>query len=85
MACFISSSSSEESLCGSTRESTVFSDDEVQKKKVQGRAKRTKKIPAKLRDYVPSISKEEERLQKSMLNIMHGTLYNRLHRSLIYT
>ena len=51
MAFFLSSSSSEESLCSepSVPERTV--------------SKRTKKIPAKLRDYIPSSSKEEEMLQ----------------------
>ena len=51
MAFFLSSSSSEESLCSepSVPERTV--------------SKRTKKIPAKLRDYISSSSKEEEMLQ----------------------
>lgn len=75
MACFISSSNSEESLQQYTW-STVFGDDEVLQKKMEGRAKRIP-VKVKLRDTVTmlSISKEEERLQKSMLNIMYGTLY----------
>ena len=57
MAFFLSSSSSEESLC---------SEPTVPERTV---SKRTKKIPAKLRDYVPSSSKEEEMFQKSMLQV----------------
>ena len=75
MAYFVASCSSEESI-SSTLGSTAFSDDEVPQKKVKGSratSKRTKKIPAKLKDYVLSVSKEEERLQKSMLMLL--TMY----------
>ena len=63
MAYFLSSSSSEESLCS---ESTVPG---------RGLSKRTKKIPSKLRDYIPSSTKEEEMLQKSMLHVSCTLIY----------
>ena len=71
MAYFLSSSSSEESLCS---ESTV---------PVRGFSKRTKKIPAKLKDYIPSSTKEEEMLQKSMLHLSCTLVL--LHRSCVCT
>ena len=68
MAYFLSGSSSEESLCSEPDQ--VLSKEAT---KVQERvsSKRAKKLPTKLRDYVPSTTMEEERLQKSKLHVIY--------------
>ena len=64
MAHFVTSSCSEESLGSESGE--VYLRDSP-KKVSTGRAQRIRKLPAKFReDYIPSTSKDEERLQKSM-------------------